>query len=259
MMAKENKMIHEAIYQALIERPERAIDNKLWVSDLGKNPYFALKRIVTGEMEPFDYQTLMKMDNGNAFEANSLRQIAENLPNRIITQMPLFDDIWGGYADLVINPFTEDAIIYDHKGSAGKWWDYKESLPRASDCCQVYMYGKLYEKKYGVFPRLGLYYRGWGSWAEFEIMTTNEMGASLIPVPNAYIRATGKITDEKGNNTYEVERVRMVDPELLIAEMEEYYALISVESITTTLEKIEEMNPGGPEWDYAESATLRLR
>ena len=48
------------------EQPQRRIDKSLWVSDLGKNPYFALKRIATGEVEPFDYATLLKMDGGNA-------------------------------------------------------------------------------------------------------------------------------------------------------------------------------------------------
>ena len=70
-----NKMIHNAVYAALTSAPKRRLNKMLWVSDLGKNPYSAVKRLWTGGLEPFDYATLLKMDGGNALEAATLRQV----------------------------------------------------------------------------------------------------------------------------------------------------------------------------------------
>ena len=118
-------IIHNAVYNALTNRPKRRQDGALWVSDLGRNPYIAIRRLLTGEMDPLDYPTLLKMDGGNALEAVTLREVAENIERNVQTQFPLFNEMWSGYADLVIGHGTDDVWIYDHKGSAGKWWDYK--------------------------------------------------------------------------------------------------------------------------------------
>ncbi|MCB0197949.1 MAG: hypothetical protein KDJ65_38745 [Anaerolineae bacterium] len=243
------KLIHTAVHKALTERPSRRYDDMLWVSDLGRNPYGALRRILTGELEPFDFPTHLKMDGGNALEAFTLRQVAENLERPVQTQFPLFDDIWTGYADLVIGHGTDDVIIYDHKGSCGKWWDYKASLPRTADCCQVWLYGQLYYKQYGVKPRLGLYYRGWGAWAEFEI--------EMVGVCDYAIKATGYVTDEKGITENAVTRIREADPFLLCDEIETLY--LRVKSGDLTEVDLEAMAPDGPDWDYAEDTTRRLR
>jgi hypothetical protein len=239
-------IIHNAVHQALTNQPKRRIDRTLWVSDIGRNPYGALKRLLTGEMEPFDYPTLLKMDGGNALEAFTLRQVAENISRPVVTQFPLFDDIWSGYADLVIGHGSDDVIIYDHKGSAGQWWDYKASLPRTADCLQVWMYGQLYEAAYGVTPRLGLYYRGWGCWAEFEIkgILDDRLETSLL--------AIGNITDEKGKTVQMVDRERHVNPFWLRKNLEDGYGLVTNGKMT--LREIELMAPTGgrPDWDWAE-------
>lgn len=246
---KTTNLINDAIYRALTEQPKRRIDNHLWVSDLGRNPYGPLRRLLTGELEPFDYSTLLKMDGGNALEAASLRQIAESLNRPIKTQVPLFNDIWSGYADLVIDHGTNNAIIYDHKGSAGKWWDYKESLPRTSDCLQVWLYGELYREMYGVQPRMGLYYRGWGTWAEFQIEVVDHHQF------RHYVVAKGEVTNEKGVESRLVTRNRYVNPFWMREELEGYYDLIKTGSMT--LEDVEAMKPDGPNWDYAENACLK--
>ena len=246
-----SRLLHNAVFKALTERPARRNDTVLWVSDLGRNPYTTVRRLLTGELEPFDYPTQLKMDGGNAIEAFTLRQVAENLGRPIQTQFPLFNDIWVGYADLVIGHGTEDVIIYDHKASCGKWWDYKGVLPRSADCCQVWQYGQLYRDRFGVEPRLGLYYRGWGAWGEFQIEVVTP------PDGKSYIQATGIVTDEKGLEEYEVVRIRYVDPTLLRNELEMSYVLVKEGQLTT--DDLEAMAPAGPDWDYAEDATERLR
>lgn len=244
------KLIHNTVHAALTNRPERKRDYSLWVSDMGRNPYGAIRRLLTGELEPFDYPTLMKMDGGAALEAFTLRQVAEGLERPVQTQFPLFNEIWSGYADLVIGHGSEEeVIIYDHKGSAGRWWDYRESLPRSADCCQVWMYGQLYFERFGVRPRLGLYYRGWGAWAEFEITAERDDGGA-----NTYMLAAGHITDEKGTFESAVIRTRAVDPDLLRLELEELYHQATNGGQLADLVS----EPGGPDWDYAENATRRL-
>lgn len=247
-----DKMIHNAVHAALTERPKRRLDKMLWVSDLGKNPYSAVRRLLTGELEPFDYTSLMKMDGGNALEAATLRQVAENLGRPMQVQFPLFNDIWSGYADLVIGHGTDNVVIYDHKATAGKWWDYKESLPRATDCCQVWLYGQLYKEMYGIEPRLGLYYRGWGTWGEFKIKPVLEADGIGLN-----LSATGYITSEKGGETFSAIRTRYANPQWLRSELEEYYEHICKSGMT--IEEMEALNPNGPDWDYAENATIRLR
>lgn len=236
-------IIHDAVHRALTNQPKRKIDQALWCSDIGRNPYGALKRLLTGEMEPFDYPTLLKMDGGNALEAFTLRQAAENIGRNVNIQFPLFDDIWSGYADLVIGHGSDDVWIYDHKGAAGKWWDYRESLPRTADCLQVWLYGQLYEATYGIKPRLGLYYRGWGCWAEFEIEV--ELGARL----GQFILVTGQVTDEKGESVRDVVRARDVNPFWLREHLEGEYRTAIGGGLS-----VEELGPApdGPDWDYAE-------
>lgn len=244
-------IFHKSIKDSLTNRPKRKQDRALWVSDFGRNPYDALSRIMTGTIKEFDYSTLLKMDGGNALESFSLRQVAENLDRPIQTQFPLFDDIWTGYADLVIGHGTEDIIIYDHKGSCGKWWDYKASLPRAADCCQVWLYGNLYAKQYGIMPRLGIYYRGWGAWAEFELrLLYHDDG-------EGYIRADGIVTDEKGIEEKEVTRFHKVDPTLLLNQIERLYRTVQTDKFT--LEDLANMKPEDEDWDYAARMTKELR
>lgn len=244
-----DRLFHSAVFRALTERPARRNDGVLWVSDLGRNPYAVARRLLTGELEPFDYPVQLMMDAGSAIEGFTLRQVAENIGRPSRTNFPLFNDIWSGFADIVIGHGAEDVIIYDHKASCGKWWDYRASLPRSTDCCQVWQYGQLYRDRYGILPRLGVYYRGWGAWAEFEIeVVTPADGKS-------YLQATGVVTDEKGLDENEVVRLRFVDPVLLRDELEETYRLVDEGQITfADLDA-----PSGPDWDYAENATERLR
>lgn len=246
-----NLLIHEAVEAALMNEPERKMDRQLWVSDLGKNPYHAFKRLLTGKMDTFDLPTRLKMDGGNALEAVTLRQVAENISRPIRTQFPLFNDIWTGYADLVIGHGSPDVIIYDHKGAAGKWWDYKWSLPRESDCCQVWMYGQLYKEMYGIEPQLGLYYRGWGTWAEFRLSFK-----LIAKRGNVYaIEADGYVTSDKGDPLPQT-RYRMVNPAWLRAELESGFGLI--ESGKLTIDDVQKMEPSGPDWDYATDSYERL-
>jgi hypothetical protein len=222
----------------------------LWVSDLGKNPFSTVRRLLTGELEAFDFATLTKMEAGKALEVNTIHYVMQGLGRRVTLQFPLFDDIWTGYGDFVIDHGTPEAIIADHKASAGRWWDYRESLPRATDMCQVWLYGQLYEHLYGLEPALRLYYRGWGTWAAFEITV-----AESPDILNCMV-ATGQITDEKGAEVNNVIRTRQVNPTWLKNELEEYHSRVFDGEISEA--EMVALDPGGPDWDYAENACVRL-
>lgn len=248
-----NPIIHNAVHFALTERPQRRSGKDVWVSDMGKNPYFLAKRLLTGGLEEFDYPTLLKMDNGVAFEGATISEIGHGLEDGLtmITQFPLFDDVWSGYADIVLGHKTDTVYIYDIKGSAGQWWDYKESFPRATDCLQVWKYGELYYAKYGVKPTLGLYYRGWGTWAEFHI---KEASYGLA--------AIGHVTNSKGEGVASVTRPRFVAPQFLSDELEAVYSAIMADGDGLGPGLIEQLglrDPEGPDWDYAERRTEEFR
>lgn len=238
-------MIHELIEKGLTERPSRRLDGMLWVSDLGYNPYDTVKRLVTGETKEFDVPTLIKMQNGVALEDDSLAIIAQNSTQPIKTQVPLFNDVWSGYADIVFDFGKDSVAIFDHKGSGGKWWDYKGSLPRVNDCCQVWLYGELYKEMYGKRPYTGLYYRGWGTWAEFQV-SFDGRGLSAV----------GYITNEKGENVQWESRSRRVNPFWLKRELEGYYGRIQAGEGEQLLSEL--TDPGGPDWDYATGNYDRL-
>lgn len=242
-------IIHNAVQKALMERTARRPGNMLYVTDLAKNPYAAIKRVLTGELEVFDYPTQLKMDGGKALEKASLREIAENIGRPSRTYFPLFNQIWTGEADMIIGHGSQDVIVVDHKGSAGEWWDYKESLPRSSDCLQIWQYGQLYHEQFGIWPQLRIYYRGWGTWGDFQI---HEIKSAAHEI---HLQAAGYITDKKGKFESQVRRIRRINPYWLRQELEQLYNLAmngsQLDAIVT--------DPGGPDWDYPENATERLK
>lgn len=224
-------MIRAAIEQYVMARPARRDTPVLYVSDMGYHPYKAMARILRGETAEFDADTRIKMQYGNAFEAETERALQFAHAN-VLTQFPLWDDKWSGYADFVIG-HGEDGrqpMIIEHKATGDKWFDYKNSLPRAAHICQLWMYGWLYEQMYGVHPYLVLYYVAWGSFAEFAIRPG---GAGVI--------AEGSLN---GRNEA---RERRIAPNLLRLELERFFK-------TKTLPQPD----GADNWEYAEEAHTRL-
>lgn len=249
----------EALKAAILDQPDRRLDNMLWVSDIGYNPHGAVRRLMLGELEPFDYATELKMKGGQALEDWNVPAAQSQLGLRSRTNVPIFNDLWSGYMDLVLTlPQDSGLIVYDHKGAAGRWWDYRGSLPRVSDCCQVLLYADMLRESLGqdqvpVYSRL--YYHGWGTFADWRVKF------GIIPDPNLGhvpgIIAEGIITDDKGQKISQETRYRRVNPWTLRAELETLYGRVMAGSIS--IEELESMNPNGPDWDYAENAYQRLR
>lgn len=229
-------MIQTALIEYLRAKQEleRKPHRELYVSDLGQHPYKAMSRIKGLEREPFDDDTLVKMQAGNVLEADTIAALQWRY-GQVATQFPLFNETWSGYADAVIGHGTNSPIIVEHKATGDQWFDYKDSLPRSSHACQVWLYQQLYEEKYGLLPRAVIYYRAWGFWAEFEI-TENADGSLL---------ATGMVVKEK--KTMTVARKLDFSPDLLRMELE---ILFDGDDLPTP--------DGADSWTYPEDSYTRL-
>ena len=219
-------LVRPALEKHLTTRTHRKIQSELWVSDLGSHPAKAMGRILHGQTPDFGIDTLNKMQLGNVLEADTIEAIQFSHPH-VLTQFPLHDDTWSGYADAVVGHLGGGIpTIIEHKATGDKWFDYKESLPRDTHVCQLWLYGWLYEKMYGIQPELRLYYRSWGGWAEFEILK-DEAGDYMV--------AVGYVNGDL------VERQRAIAPNLLRHELEEIFQAKKMPDIP--------IDPNT--WDYA--------
>jgi hypothetical protein len=224
-------LVRSAVEQYVVSSPPRKESGLLYVSDLGAHPYKAMARILHGETAEFDTDTRIKMNYGNAFEAETLRAMQRTYPN-VQTQFPLYNRVWSGYADFVMGHTWERPVIIEHKATGDKWFDYKQSLPRAAHLCQLWMYGQLYQETYGVEPDLVLYYVAWGSYAEFRVYEDKERGVMV---------ADGRI------NGTTLTRQRLISPANLRRELEHYFKMGTLPD-----------SAGADNWDYAEEAHQRL-
>lgn len=222
-------MIREAMVKYLQSRPARKLTADLWVSDLGMHPYKAMARVLKGEQSTFELKNLEKMQCGTAFEEDTLKAVNFYFAG-VVPQFPLYDSIWTGYADFIVGHGTPDVTIVEHKGTDSKWWDYRGELVKSNHCCQLWLYGQLYEQMYQVKPRLILFYRAWAQYAELEI----EVGADKV-------FATGEVNGEPSR------RVLHIQPAALKAELEDYYRRGELPSPV-----------GADTWNYPEEAYNRL-
>lgn len=174
-------MLTELLQKSLTNQPQRRIDRYLWVSDLGSHPERAMRRVMNKEMTTFDVVTLDKMNLGTVYENDTVARLARVYPGTIHTQFPLFNEMWSGYADAVLDHGTDKPVIVEHKAVGEKYWahpfkgalDAEYAPVKGAHLCQLWMYGQLYFEQYNVFPRLVLLYRSWGKICEVEIVAEN--------------------------------------------------------------------------------------
>ncbi len=110
------------------------------------------------------------MNDGNVFEASTLALLEAHFgKENVLAQLPLKDEHWSGKTDMIIYHKTPKVIIVEHKATGDKWFDYKQSLPHEDHVFQLAKYKNMYFAQFGFVPKLILYYRSWGQWAEFEL------------------------------------------------------------------------------------------
>lgn len=143
---------------------------RLYPSEAGGCNRRTMLRMNHAPSKPFPLQVLEAMNNGNAYEDSTYEALVAAVgEDRITTQLQLQSPHWSGKCDFVLDHKTEKAIIIEHKATGQKWFDYKASLPKRDHVVQVALYETLYKKQFGFKPKLLLYYRAWGCWAEFHI------------------------------------------------------------------------------------------
>jgi len=212
-------MIREALLSA-IDRPRPRYKSsgkmRLWVSELGYCPRKAMLRI-TGREPTGEFPVKIKevMSLGNSYEDNTFAWLKRYYGPRITQGVPVGDENWSGKIDFLLTHCNETAggtswgsAIIEHKAQGGKWFDFNQNLPRLQHVCQAWLYGHLLEKKYPLNspPKIILFYRAWGNYAEFEIVP-HEGG----------VRAQGVMNDE------EVSRWLWVKPDEKRLELEEWF------------------------------------
>ena len=224
--------IRQAIEKFLRQQPQKKPPPHLWVSDLGHHPLQAMNRIVHGIQTEFAIDVKEKMHLGHVLEPDTITALAYTL-GHAIPQFPLHNDIWSGYADLVLGHGSAHPILIEHKATGDKGWDYQHALPCSTHLCQLWLYGQLYAAQFHIKPALVLYYRAWGHYAEFA-----------IEVDEKQVVATGQMDGLKS------QRQRRIAPQLLRQELEGYYL---AQVLPTDL-------PEAPDtWTYAEDSYDRLR
>jgi hypothetical protein len=165
-------VIREALIKALYMNPQRPRRGKpkLYPSDAGSCNRKIMLRVMGAKSTEFPQAALEAMQNGIHYEDDSLNLLKRVYgENGVVTQLALQTDYWSGKADFVLNHQTADAIIVEHKATGGKWFDYNKKFPEEKHVIQLALYEDIYEKDHGFKPKLILYYRAWGNWAEFVI------------------------------------------------------------------------------------------
>lgn len=171
------------------KRPYKSGDAKplLWASDMNKCKRKAMLR-VTGLTQPEtvpDTKMQLYFQAGNMWEDDTRVSLQWYYGDTIIDELVLKNDYWSGRCDFVLhhdNP-DEQTVLIEHKSTGGKWWNYQDNLPKPEHIGQLYTYWHLYQEEFGTTPKLVLFYRAWGHWAEFYI----------TPIFDGYVQIHGWI------------------------------------------------------------------
>ncbi len=237
-------MVRDAIETYLTTQPQRKDrPNELYVSELGYHPNKFMRRVLHGETETFALPILDVMQQGSTLEDDTAAALRYVHPN-VLTQFPLHNDIWSGYADIVIGHGTNEVTIIEHKCTGEKWFDFKESLPRSNHVCQLWLYGWLYEQMFGIQPKLILYYKSWGAFAEFQLPDQATANGQIVlrGVVGQKQRGAGFVVGS-------VLRSRHIAPNLLRLEAEHLFNNVEELAVSTI----------DPEtWNYPEEAYAHL-
>ena len=164
-------VVRSAIELKLTDRPDYGGSSHLWITDVGNCPRKAMLRLAGVPLKEFPLKVLEAMHEGDVAEADTLDSLVYAYSaGRVERNRSLRNDIWSGKTDAILRLENRDPIVMEHKATGDKWWNYKEWIPRNTHICQLVMYGMLYREKFDVDPRLVLYYRSWGHWADMVIL-----------------------------------------------------------------------------------------
>lgn len=164
-------MIHEAIAEYYAApRPAYKGSGRIYVSSFGR----CLRSVMLGlsgvKGKEFPAHIREIMDLGSAFEATTSRALAARFGMALRSEVQIANSIWSGRMDFLVLDGERVPTIVEHKALGDKWFDSTYApLPKFEHLCQAWLYGQLYQEKNGITPRVVLYYRAWGQYAELEL------------------------------------------------------------------------------------------
>lgn len=172
-VVNHGEMVISAIrhFVNLPDDDDRGNSKLLWVSDMGQCPRRSILRVTDHEETiPFDTEAKIRFLGGNIYE-DSTAACLKSLygKDNVIRELHLGNQYWSGYADFVIGHGTLSPVIIEHKATGDRWWNYTNNIPRHPHVAQLWMYGQLYYEAFHILPKLILFYRAWGHYAEIEI------------------------------------------------------------------------------------------
>lgn len=146
---------------------------RLWASDMNKcarKAFIRVANLAKPETEP-DSRMRLYFQAGNMWEDDTLKSMQWHYGEQLTDQLNLKNKHWSGKCDFALyhNDESRQTVLIEHKSKGQKWWNYRDSLPQEDHIGQLYIYHHLYKEIYGSEPKLVLFYRSWGQWAEFYI------------------------------------------------------------------------------------------
>lgn len=165
--------------------------SNIWASEIGSPCKRKVMLRITGVSgtDRFTDKGLEYMRSGVVMEDDTATALAEIYGDRLYNdpedesdgQLKLKYEMLSGKPDFTIDHETESAILIEHKVTSERHWntDSKSDLPRHNHLGQAVCYMFMYERKYGITPKVLLYYRSFGNFAEYEI-TRNEDGTLTL-------------------------------------------------------------------------------
>ena len=166
------------IYKAITDYVERddgyrpsGRKPRLWAGDVGYCTRRAIMRIQGWtKTVDFDLVSKIRMKGGVMWEAETGKALKYTYgADNVNDQLSLGTVLWSGKVDFVLFHGTPDATLIEHKATGDKWWNYKNGLPKDPHLLQLLRYYQMYQDEFDNIPKLILFYRSWGHYAEFEI------------------------------------------------------------------------------------------
>lgn len=150
-------------------RSQKKHTPRLWPSDvLSKCDRKIYHHLMNSPKTDFEYspKTLDYFDGGNCEEDRTFRGLEKY--HNAIQGYKLSNDEWSGEVDFTIGLHAENVVFIEHKAT-GKGNFERASLPKRQHIGQLCLYQYIYEKEYSLKPKLIIYYKGWGMYAEFTV------------------------------------------------------------------------------------------
>ncbi len=210
-----NTIIRSALINRLQQERDYRSSSKprLWASEAGGCARKAMLRIQGFQpTREFPIEAKEAMQNGVMFEADTEDALRLTYNGRLSTQVYLVNDQWSCKADFILDIGSAHPTIIEHKAQGEKWWNFQGSIPKHEHLVQILLYRHLYQEKYGVTPKLILFYRSWGHYAELEITTFDDYVDGVMRV-----QALGEMDGEPYH------KVVALDPEQLRHHLEHLY------------------------------------